>query len=64
MIKAPFTLFGITKNIPVKVIENGKFNPNASTWDVEYFVERQEDLYGIPLNKKVRIVTREDWLFA
>lgn len=62
MIKAPFTLQGVTKNVPVVVIVNGKHDPNETTWDEEYYAERHEDLYGLnSLGKKVRLVTREDW---
>jgi hypothetical protein len=64
---APFTIFGKTKMLPIVVWENGG-KINTDTWDTELWVERSEDWYALSSpqlkNKKVRIVTREDWLSA
>jgi hypothetical protein len=62
MIKAPFTMFGVTKDVPVIVIVNGVHDPKETTWDEEYYAERHEDLYGLrSQGKKVRLVTGEAW---
>jgi hypothetical protein len=63
--KAPYTIFGKTKMVEVVVYENNK-KIDSDTWDEEYWIERGEDWYGLMSshfkNKKVRIITREEWL--
>ena len=63
--KAPYTIFGKTKMVEVVVYENDK-KIESDTWDEEYWIERGEDWYGLMSsnfkNKKVRIITREEWL--
>jgi len=62
---APYTIFGKTKMVEVVVYENDK-KIDSDVWDEEYWIERGEDWYGLMSpglkNKKVRIITREEWL--
>lgn len=60
---APYTIFGKTKNIPVKVYLNNK-EIESDTWDEEWWIEREEDWYGLMSckDKKVRIIERDIWL--
>jgi len=64
--KKPYTIFGVTKNIPVKVWCNGKIDDTAEEWDEELWIERGEDWYALSSSglkdKRVRIVERELWL--
>lgn len=64
---APYTIFGKTRLLPVKVWQNGE-TIESDTWDIDLWVERGEDWYSLSSpaykHKKVRIITREDWLRA
>lgn len=66
--KAPYTIFGITKMVPVVVHNFHGYLPNETSWDEELWIERGEDWYAMQSpelrNKKVRIITREAWLQA
>jgi hypothetical protein len=72
MTKAPYTMFGKTKNVKLVTYTNGSDgrpqldNPPKSKWDNEIWIERGEDWYGLhhytKNGKTVRVVTREDWL--
>jgi hypothetical protein len=66
--KAPYTMFGITKMVPVEVFNNKGRLPEETSWDEELWIERGEDWYalGSPqlVNKKVRVITRDAWLQA
>jgi hypothetical protein len=63
--KAPYTNFGETRQVEVKVYRNNQ-EIEPSDWDHEYWIERPEDWYGLMASnfkdKKIRIVTREEWL--
>ncbi len=65
--KAPYTQFGKTKQLDVVVYKNSQ-KIDSVDWDYEYWVERGEDWYGLMSpdlkDKKVRIITREEWLRA
>ena len=65
--KAPYTQFGKTKQLDVVVYKNSQ-KIDSVDWDYEYWVERGEDWYGLMSSdlkdKKVRIITREEWLRA
>lgn len=66
--KAPFTKFGQTRQLPVRVWVNGQFEPGETEWETELWIERGEDWYAF-LNpsyrdRAVRVVTRDDWLQA
>ena len=64
--KAPYTAFGQTRLIEVKVWNKGKYEPGLYEWDEEMWIERGEDWYALDCqelrSKRVRIVEREDWL--
>lgn len=61
--KAPFTMFGKTKQIPVVTYTDGKLDtPPNTTWHKEMWIEREEDMYGIPRKGTVRIVERRAWM--
>ena len=66
--KSPYTAFGETRNVPLKVWYQGKIDPNLTEWDEVIWVERGEDWYALSnssLNdKRVRIVERDEWLRA
>ncbi len=62
---APYTIFNQTRFCPVVVYHQNKII-DSKTWDEELWVERGEDYYGLMssqlVNKKVRVIKREDWL--
>ena len=62
---APYTIFGKTKEVPIKVWQNNK-QIDSETWDIDLWVERGEDWYALMskelVNKKVRIIERSVWL--
>jgi hypothetical protein len=65
--KAPYTSpWGETKILPVVVHGYQGLLQGETTWDEELWIERTEDWYALQSpqlrNKRVRIVTREDWL--
>lgn len=61
--KAPFTIFGKTKQIPVVTYTDGKIDtPPKAVWQKEMWIEREEDMYGIPRKGTVRIVERRAWM--
>lgn len=63
--KAPYTKFGKIKMVEVVVWLNNK-EIDSSEWDEEYWIERGEDWYGLMSsqfkNKKIRVITRDEWL--
>lgn len=63
MNKSPYTIFGETRNVPIKIIND--YN-NTGEWDEELRVERNEDWYALSSrqlkNKRIRIIEREVWL--
>ncbi len=63
--KAPYTIFGKTRMVEVKVWQNNK-EIQSDTWDEDLWVERGEDWYALMssglVNKKVRVIEREIWL--
>lgn len=63
---APYTQFGKTKALPVKIYTNGNYVDDTPEWDLEMWIERGEDWYAFSSKslkgKRVRVVTREDWL--
>lgn len=67
--KAPFTMFGTTLDIPVKTYTNGKEDkPPKEKWDIERWFERGEDWYALGSSKwagkTIRVVERSAWLRA
>ena len=61
--KAPYTIFGKTRDIDVVTYTDGKRDdPPKSKWDREMWIERGEDWYGVPNKGTVRIVERKAWL--
>lgn len=62
---APYTIFGKTKEVPIRVHLNGK-DIDSDTWDDELWIERGEDWYALMSSdlkhKKVRIIERNIWL--
>ena len=62
---AQYSLFGETKEIPVEVYVNSKLT-DLKEWDITLWVERAEDYYALSApehkDKRVRIVTRENWI--
>lgn len=62
---AKYTMFGKTKQVPIKVWQNNK-QIESDTWDADLWVERGEDWYALMskelVNKKVRIIERSVWL--
>lgn len=64
--KAPYTQFNQTRNVPIKVYgRDGYLIEGETNWDTTMWVERGEDWYGLmsyEKEKRIRIVTREDWL--
>jgi hypothetical protein len=63
--KAPYTIFGQTKQVEVVVYKNNQ-KIESTDWDEDYWIEIPEDWYGLMASnfkdKKVRIITREEWL--
>ena len=63
MIKAPYTIFGKTKNIKVVTYTDGKIDkPPKKTWDKEMWIEREEEWYGLPNKGIVRVIERREWM--
>lgn len=61
--KAPYTIFGKTKQIPVVTYTDGKLDtPPKTVWHKEMWIEREEDMYGIPRKGTVRIIERREWM--
>jgi len=63
---APYSMFGKTKMVPVRVYVDAIFVDSTPEWDEELWVERGEDWYAVACmkGKRVRVVTREDWIRA
>ncbi len=65
--KAPYTIFGQTKQVEVIVYKNNE-KIESTDWDEDYWIEIPEDWYGLMSSqfkdKKVRIITREEWLMS
>ena len=63
---APYTIFGQTRNIPVKVWYKDKIDPTLTEWDETLWIERGEDWYALSSSKlrdkRVRIVERSVWI--
>lgn len=63
MIKAPYTIFGKTKIIPVVTYTDNKLDdPPKTIWDKEMWFERGEDWYGLPRKGTIRVIERRVWL--
>lgn len=66
--KAPYTAFGKTHVLPVNVYVNAQPVDSAEGWERELWVEDGTDWYafGSPQlkNKRVRVVTRDEWIRA
>lgn len=60
--------WGETKILSVVIYGFHGIVSGETTWDEELWVERAEDWYALQSpqlrNKKVRVVTREEWLKA
>jgi len=63
---APYTIFGETRLLPVKIWFCDKIDPSLTEWDETLWVERGEDWYALSSsslkNKRVRIIERDIWL--
>lgn len=63
--KAIYEQFGVKKMCPVIVYLNN-VQIQTAVWDVDYWIERPEEWYGLMSadlkDKKVRVMTREEWL--
>lgn len=63
--KAIYEKFGVKKMCPVVVYLNNS-QIQTDTWDVDYWIERPEEWYGLMAtdlkDKKVRVMTREEWM--
>jgi hypothetical protein len=57
--KAPYTLFNVTRNVPVTVFLNGE-EIESDTWDEEFYICRSEEWYCLMSSqfkdKKVRVI--------
>lgn len=67
--KAPYTIFGKTLDIPVVTYtDDVKDEPAKDAWDATLWVEHGEDYYGLMSpeykGKTVRIIERQIWLSA
>lgn len=62
---APYTTFGKTKEIPLKIVLNHD-TIESEDWDEDLWIETPEDWYALVSpqlkNKKVRIIERSVWL--
>lgn len=61
--KAPYTVFGETRNVPVLVVYNGK-QVSPDFWEEEVWIERGEDWYCVRPDTHTRIIERHRWLSA
>ena len=63
--RAPYTIFGEMRLVPVKVYREGRLT-NETDWDADLWVERGEDWYALGsgeyLEKRVRVIERDVWL--
>lgn len=63
--EAIYNKFGEDRMVKVVVWLNNE-EIESSEWDEEYWIERGEDWYGLMSShfkdKKVRIITRDEWL--
>lgn len=64
--KAPYTIFGKTIDVPVVTVTDSKpDDPAKETWDQDLWVERGEDEYALlGLKGTTRVIYREEWLRA
>jgi hypothetical protein len=62
---APYTIFGKTKQVPIKVVQNNE-TIETDEWDEELWIEIGEDWYALESpqlkGKRVRIIERDTWL--
>lgn len=63
-VKAPYTQFGRTKNIPLLIYLNGK-KVESDSWDEDYYICRPEEWYGLSCpsfkDKFVRVIDEREW---
>lgn len=66
--KAPYTMFGETRLVPVVVYTDDKKMEGVFEWDEEYWIERPEEWYGLMSHhlrhKRVRVIERSQWLIG
>ncbi len=64
---APATAFKSTRNVKVVVYLNG-YEIKSDTWDVDFWVWRPEEMYGLMASnlkdKKVRVIDGEKWRWS
>ena len=64
--KTAFKMFGETRLTRAEVYDGDKGICSSDTWDETLWVERGEDMYALMSpqlrNKKVLVVSRDDWL--
>ena len=62
---APYTMFGKTVMLPVKIYLNGKRIDNTTEWDEEFWIERDEEWYALGSlqfkNRKVRVIEGKEF---
>lgn len=66
-IRVPFTMFGKTKDVPLRVFKDGKpVDDGLPQWDADVWIERGEDWYALSSanlkGKRVLVVERDDFL--
>jgi hypothetical protein len=65
---APYTAFGKSRLIPIKVWRDGNYLEDENDWHKTLWVERGEDWYALHSPQyrglKVRIIERSVWLAA
>lgn len=66
--KAYYEMFGTKKLLPVVVYYNGHQVDPENGWEETLWIERGEDWYALHSpqlkTKRVRVMTREEWLNA
>lgn len=65
MRKAPFSMFGKTVDVPVRIFVDGAEVPDdGESWARESWMERPEDWYAFNAwrGERVRVVTPQMWM--
>lgn len=65
-IKAPYTAFGKTRDVPLKIFKNGNLVEDCTEWDEDYWIETGECWYGLSSrsfkDKLIRVIERDVWI--
>lgn len=66
--KAYYEMFGMKKLLPVIVYYGGHQVDPSNGWEETLWIEREEDWYALGSiqlkTKRVRVMTKEEWLSA